>query len=157
ALREVDPDIALTGVRTMEARVSDTLAQPRFRMTLVGTFALAGLLLAAFGLYGVLAFFVAQRRNEIGIRMAVGARQTSVVGLVLKHGLGLVGAGAALGVIGGALAGASLQSLLFGVSLADPVTLGGASLVLFLVALTASGFPAWRAARVDPLESLRAE
>ncbi len=157
ALREVDPDIALTGVRTMEARMSDTMAQPRFRMTLVGAFALAGLLLAAFGLYGVLAFFVAQRRSEIGIRMAVGAGQSSVVGLVLKHGLSLVGIGAALGVLGGAIAGVSLQSLLFGVSLADPFTLGGASFVLFFVALTSSGLPAWKASRVDPLESLRVE
>jgi predicted permease len=157
ALREIDPDIALTGIQTMEARVSDTLAQPRFRMALVGAFALAGLLLAAFGLYGVLAFFVAQRRNEIGIRMAVGAGQSSVVGLVLRHGLALVGAGAVLGVLGGAVATVSLQSLLFGVSLADPVTLGGATAVLLLVAFSASGLPAWKAARVDPLESLRAE
>jgi ABC-type antimicrobial peptide transport system permease subunit len=126
-------------------------------MALVGAFALAGLLLAAFGLYGVLAFFVAQRRNEIGIRMAVGAGQPSVVWLVLRHGLGLVGVGAALGVVGGALASVSLQSLLFGVSMADPVALGGATTVLLLVAISASGLPSWKAAKVDPLESLRAE
>jgi predicted permease len=156
-LREQDADIALTDIQTMEARVSGTLTQPRFRTTLVGTFALAGLLLAAFGLYGVLAFLVTRRQHEIGIRMAVGARTGNVVGLVLRHGLALVGVGAALGVIGGGIASLSLQSLLFGVSLADPLTLGGSTLVLFAVAMTASILPAWKAAKVDPLESLRAE
>jgi len=156
-LRERDADIALTGIQTMEARVAGTLAQPRFRMALVGAFALTGLLLAAFGLYGVLAFLVTRRQHEIGIRMAVGARSGNVVGLVLKHGLALVGVGAALGVIGGSIASLSLQSLLFGVSLADPLTLGGSTVILLLVAVVASILPAWKAANVDPLESLRAE
>lgn len=156
-LREQDPDIALTGIRTMEARVAGTLSQPRFRTTLVGAFALAGLLLAAFGLYGVLAFLVTRRRHEIGIRMAVGARSGNIVGLVLRHGLALVGVGAALGVIGGVIASLSLQNLLFGVSLADPLTLGGATLILLAVAIAASILPAWKAVKVDPLESLRAE
>ena len=157
ALIELDPDIALTGVQTMEARFSGTLAQPRFRTTMVGVFALAGLLLAAFGLYGILAFLVARQRHEIGIRMAVGARSEDVVALVLRHGLGLVAAGAVLGVLGGGIASLAMRSLLFGVSLVDPVTLGGSSLVLLAVAVAASLLPAWKAVRVDPLESLRAE
>ena len=86
-LNEMDPDISLAGFQTMETRIAGTLTQPRFRSTLVGIFALAGLLLAAFGLYGVLAFLVTRRRHEIGIRIAVGARSGDVVGLVLKHGL----------------------------------------------------------------------
>jgi len=157
ALRELDPDISLAGFQTMEARISGTLTQPRFRTTLVGAFALVGLLLAAFGLYGVLAFLVTRRRHEIGIRMAVGARAGDVVGLVLRHGLALVGVGAVLGLVGGGIASMSLQSLLFGVSLADPLTLGGSTLVLLVVAVGASLIPAWRAAKVSPLESLRAE
>jgi putative ABC transport system permease protein len=80
-----------------------------------------------------------------------------VVGLVLRHGLGLVGAGVALGILGGGIASLSLQSLLFGISLVDPLTLGGSTLILLAVAVAASLLPAWRAAKVDPLESLRAE
>jgi len=156
-LKEVDPDIALTGIQTMDARVSGTLSQPRFRMALVGFFALAGLLLAAFGLYGVLAFLVTRRRHEIGIRMAVGAKAGDVVGLVMRHGLALVGVGVALGVVGGGVASFSLRSLLFDVSVADPFTLGGATFVLLAVAVAASLLPSWRATKVDPLESLRAE
>jgi putative ABC transport system permease protein len=157
ALEDVDPDIALTGIQTMEARVRETLSQPRFRTTLVGAFAFLGLLLAAFGLYGVLAFLVARRRHEIGIRVAVGAGSGDVVGLVLRHGMALVGFGAVLGVLGGAMASLALRSLLFGVSTADPLTVGGSSALLLVVALSASALPAWRATRVDPLESLRAE
>lgn len=156
-LGELDPDISLSDVQTMEGRVAGTLAQPRFRTTLVGVFALAGLLMAAFGLYGVLSFLVTRRRHEIGVRMAVGAGKENVVGLVLRHGMALAGTGAALGVAGGWAASVSLRSLLFGVSVADPLTLAGASLVLLVVAVAASIVPAWKAARVDPLESLRAE
>jgi putative ABC transport system permease protein len=156
-LRQEDPDIALTDIQTMEARVAGTLAQPRFRTTLVGGFALAGLFMAAFGLYGVLSFLVTRRQHEIGIRLAVGARPSDVIGLVVRHGLTLVGVGAALGLIGGGIAAVSLQSMLFGVSLADPLALCGSSAVLLLVALGASLLPAWKASRVDPLDCLRAE
>lgn len=157
ALREEDADIALTDIQTMDARVAGTLTQPRFRTTLVGAFALAGLLLAAFGLYGVLAFLVARRRHEIGIRIAVGAQNGNIVTLVLGHGLALVGVGAALGVIGGGLASVSLRNLLFGISSADPLTFAGSTVILLSVAVAASILPAWRAVKVDPLESLRAE
>jgi putative ABC transport system permease protein len=157
ALNEMDPDISVAGFETMETRISGTLTQPRFRSTLVGVFALVGLLLAAIGLYGVLAFLVTRRQHEIGIRMAVGAREGDVVGLILKHGLGLVGIGAILGIIGGGIASMFLQSLLFGVTLSDPLTLGGSTALLFAVAVTASLLPAWKAAKVDPLDSLRAE
>jgi len=156
-LKEQDPDITLAGVQTMETRISGTLSQPRFRTALVGSFALAGLLLAAFGLYGVLAFLVTRRRHEIGIRMAVGARSGSVVGLVFSQGMRMVGVGAILGLVGGGAASVFLSSFLYGVSVADPVTLGGSTLILLIVAVGASLLPAWKAVRVDPLESLRAE
>jgi ABC-type antimicrobial peptide transport system permease subunit len=113
--------------------------------------------MAAFGLYGVLAFMVTRRRHEIGIRLAVGAKPSDVVGLIVRHGLTMVGVGAAIGLIGGGIAAVSLQSMLFGVSLADPLALGGSSVVLLLVALGASVLPAWKATRVDPLDSLRAD
>jgi ABC-type antimicrobial peptide transport system permease subunit len=123
----------------------------------VGSFALVGLLMAAFGLYGVLAYLVTRRQHEIGIRMAVGARNGDVVGLVLREGLTLVGVGAALGLVVGGGASVLLRNLLFGVSPADPLTLGGASLLLLGVALVASLVPARKAVGTDPLKALRSE
>jgi predicted permease len=156
-LRELDQDIALSNIETMESRIGLTLSQPRFRTALVGSFALVGLLLAAFGLYGVLAYLVTRRRHEIGIRMAVGARSEDVVGLVLKQGMGMVGVGAAVGLLVGGGTSIVLRNLLYGVSPADPLTLGGASALLLAVALVASLFPALRALRTSPLQALRAE
>jgi putative ABC transport system permease protein len=157
AIKEVDPDIALTGLQTMEAGISGTLAQPRFQTALVGTFAVVGLLLAAFGLYGVLAYLVARREHEIGIRMAVGAQGGDVLGLVLGQGMQMVGVGAVLGLVGGGVASVFLQGLLFGVSPADPLSMGGSTIVLLFVAFLASLIPAARAIRTDPLTALRAE
>ncbi len=157
AIKEVDPDIALTGIQTMEAGISGTLAQPRFQTALVGTFAVVGLLLAAFGLYGVLAYLVARREHEIGIRMAVGAQGGDVLGLVLGQGMQMVGVGAVLGLVGGGVASVFLQGLLFGVSPADPLSMGGSTIVLLFVAFLASLIPAARAIRTDPLTALRAE
>jgi putative ABC transport system permease protein len=157
ALKEVDPDIALTGVQTMEAGIGGTLAQPRFQTALVGSFAVVGLLLAAFGLYGVLAYLVARRRHEIGIRMAVGAGGGDVLGLILGQGMQMVGVGAILGLVGGGVASVFLQGLLFGVSPADPLAMGGSTVVLLAVAFLASLVPASRAIRTDPLTALRAE
>lgn len=156
-LKQLDPDIALTGIQTMEARIGATLAQPRFRTWLVGTFALVGLLLAAFGLYGVLAYLVTQRRQEIGIRMALGAEPGHVMGLVLREGLYMVGVGAALGLALGGGASVLLRRMLYGVGAADPLTLVGVTLLQGVVAAGASLIPARRAARVDPLIALRSE
>jgi len=157
ALKEADPDIALTAVQTMEAGISGTLAQPRFQTALVGTFAMVGLLLAAFGLYGVLAYLVTQRQHEIGIRMAVGARSGDVLGLVLGQGMQMVGVGAVIGLVGGGAASVLLQGLLVGVSPADPVAMVGSCVVLLAVAFLASLIPAAKAVRTDPLKALRAE
>ncbi len=157
ALRQTDPDIALTNVLSMEARIGQTLSQPRFRTGLVGAFALVGLLLAAFGLYGVLAYLVTRRKHEIGIRIAVGAQSGDIVGLVLRSGMGMVGLGAALGLLMGGGASLLVRSLLFEVSASDPLTLGGSSAALLLTGLGASLLPAMKAMKVDPLEALRAE
>jgi ABC-type antimicrobial peptide transport system permease subunit len=157
AIRDQDPDIALTDVQTMNARVDGTLAQPRFRTGLVSAFALVGLILAAVGLYGVLAYLVMLRRHEIGIRMAVGADAGAVLRLVLLEGTRMVGAGLLLGLLGGCAVSLALRGLLFGVSPTDPVAMCGSAFVLLGAAALAALLPALRAVRVSPLEALRAE
>jgi putative ABC transport system permease protein len=157
ALLETDPDIAVTGVQTMEAGISGSLSEPRFQTFLVGAFAVVGLLLAAFGLYGVLAYLVAQRQHEIGIRMAIGAEGRNVLGLIFRQGMTMVLAGAILGLIGGGVASVLLQGLLSGISPADPVAMLGSTGVLVIVAMVASLIPATRAVRTDPLKALRSE
>lgn len=157
ALVEQDPDIALSELQTMDARVGRTLAQPRFRTGLVSTFALVGLLLAAVGLYGVLAYLVTLRRHEIGIRVAVGAGRKAVLGLILGEGARMVGVGVALGLSLGFGVSLLLRGLLFGVSPADPFSLGASTLVLLVAAAAAAFLPALRALNVSPLEALRAE
>lgn len=157
ALLETDPDIALSGVQTMEAGISGTLAQNRFQTALVGAFALVGLLLAAFGLYGVLSYLVSQRQQEIGIRMAVGAQGRDVLGLVLRQGMQMVLAGSIIGLVGGGAASVVFRRLLVGISPADPVALVGSFVVLGTVAGIASFVPAMKAVRTDPLKALRAE
>ncbi|MFC1660454.1 ABC transporter permease [Gemmatimonadota bacterium] len=156
-LNELDPDIALSGIQTMDARVQGSVAQPRFRTYLVGAFALVGLILSAFGLYGVLAYLVTQRHREIGIRVAVGAGNREIVGLVVGQGMRMVGGGVILGLLGGAIVATVLKGLLYDVAPADPLTFAGVSVLLVAVALLASLLPALRALKVDPLESLRAE
>jgi len=159
ALREVHPDIPMSQVATMNARLSDTITQPRFRATMVAIFALVSLVLSAIGLYGVLAYLVRQRRRDIGIRLALGASRGAVRRLVLAQGMSLVAWGCAIGTAA-ALVGAraiSSQGWLFEVGTADPVSLAGVILCLGLVALIACLVPADRAARVDPAEVMRAE
>lgn len=157
ALVGEDRDITLTDVQTMDARIDGTLAQPRFRTGLVAAFALVGLALAAVGLYGVLAYLVALRRHEIGIRMAVGADAGAVLRLVMSEGMRMVGAGMLLGLAGGGVAAALLRGLIVGVSPADPLALGGSAFVLLTAATAAALLPALRAVRVSPLEALRSE
>jgi predicted permease len=157
ALRERDPDIALSDLRTMDARIGATLSQPRFRAGMVSVFALVGLLLAAVGLYGVLAYLVTLRNHEIGIRMAVGADRNAVLGLIVAEGMRMVGMGAVVGLTLGVGVSVFLRSLLFEVAPADPVTLGGSTLVLLVAAMAAALIPALKAVRVNPLEALRAE
>jgi predicted permease len=156
-LHDLDPALALSDGQTMESIVSKSVARPRLTAMLMGLFALLAATLAAVGLYGVLAYAVSRRVREIGLRIAIGAGPGEVVGLVLRRGLLLCGAGLLLG-LGGALAGGRiLESVLFGVTPADPVSLGAAAIFLLIVALLATGLPAWRASRVAPMEALRAD
>jgi putative ABC transport system permease protein len=157
AVAVIDPQLAVFSVRTMEAMLDLDAAQPRLTAWLVALFAALALLLAAIGVYGVLAYLVAQRRQEIGVRMALGAQPGAVLQLVLGHALRLAAAGVALGVVGALVLGPYLASQLFGVNPRAIGTLAGVASALIAVAVVASYLPARRATRVDPLIALRAE
>jgi predicted permease len=151
----VDPDQPVSDIRTMEAVFEATMGRRRLTMLLLQSFAGVALLLAIIGIYGVIAYSVAQRTQEMGIRRALGAQQSDILRLVLGQGLVLTLTGGALG-IGGAFALTRLmQGLLFGVSATDPLTFAGVALLFLVVALAASFIPARRAARIDPMTALR--
>ncbi len=156
-VREIDPEIPLTDLRSMELRIQDSLADRRSPALLVGIFAAAALLLATIGLYGVMAYSVSQRVAEFGIRMALGAQRFDVLRLVLRQGLRLVVLGLAIGLACALLLTGLLSSQLFGVSASDPLALGGVAALLGLVAVLACLLPARRATKVDPMIALRAE
>jgi putative ABC transport system permease protein len=156
-IQSVDPDMPLAGVRTYEQIVSADMSSPRFRTMLLTSFGLIALLLAVVGLYGVMSYTVAQRSREIGTRMALGARQGNILRLVFRDGVPLVAAGVVVG-LGGALALArALESILFGVSVNDPVVFVAVPSILVAVAAVAMLIPALRATRVDPLRVLSPE
>ena len=157
AATAANPQATLGPVMTMESRLSAAVAQPRFYAVFVGSFAGLALLLAGFGIYGLLSYTVAQRRGEIGIRMALGARRGDILGLVVRQGAALVVAGGVIGVFAAAASSRVLESLLYGVSAEDPLTFVAALLVVAAVALVACSLPARRAARVDPMKTLRFE
>ncbi len=157
ALHDVDPTLALSDVRVMDSIVGRATARPRMSAVLMAAFAALAAALAAVGLYGVLAYAVAQRVREIGLRVALGARPGRVVGRVVGQGMGLVAAGLALGLGVAVFASRALAGLLYQVAPTDPVALAGAAAFLALVALAACVVPAWRAVRVDPAEALRAD
>ena len=156
-VRELDPDLALADVRTMDEVVSRSVAQQRLLMVLLGVFAGAALLLAAVGIYGVIAYSVTQRQQEIGIRMALGARAGDVLRMVVAQAAGLAAAGIVVGLAGAALLTGLMRDLLFGVDPIDPVTFAAVAALLGGVALLASYIPGRRATRVDPVIALRAE
>jgi putative ABC transport system permease protein len=156
-LREMDPDIPLAGVATMDEVLSRSVSFTRTVMSALGLFAGVALFLAALGLYGVLAFYVAQRNREIGIRMAMGATGRDVFKMVLSRGFALVGLGLIVGIGAAIAAGRLIRNLLFEVEATDPVTLLSISLFFILVALLACLIPAWRAWRIDPVVTLRSE
>jgi len=157
AVHQVDAETPVTGVVTMEQYVGDSLAQQRFNMLLLAAFAGLALVLSAVGIYSVLSYNVRRRVREIGIRMALGAQRTDVVRLILFEGMKPTLMGLIIG-LGGALAlGRVLANLIYGISATDPATFGAVSSLLAFVALGASVVPAYRAARVEPMKSLRDE
>jgi putative ABC transport system permease protein len=157
AINSVDPDLPLAGVKTIDEIVSESLAIDRFSMVLFSSFGLLGLMLAAVGIYGVMAFGVAQRTHEFGIRMALGAQRSRVIGLVLKEGTIVAVAGAIIGLGGAYLVGRAMQSTLYGVNAMDTFAVGTTAALLLVVALLACLVPALRASRVEPMTALREE
>ena len=141
----------------MSEYLDDMMAVKRFTSVILAGFAGIGLVLAVMGIYGVIAYLVAQRTQEIGIRLALGAPRSAVMWLVSSQGLHMAMAGVAIGLVGSALAARSLASLLYGISSLDPMTLGSASVALIAIALAACALPARRAAKIDPMRALRTE
>jgi putative ABC transport system permease protein len=157
AIARIDKDLPLYNVWTMQEVLATSVADRRVSMSLLGVFALAALLLASVGLYGVVSYTVGQRTQEFGVRLALGARQVDVVRLVLVRGLKLVWIGLAIGFAAALALSRALASLVFGIGVRDPLTFFGVGLLLAGVALLASYLPARRAARVDPVTALRYE
>lgn len=156
-MKAIAPDLPVYDVRTMDERLSDQTAKARFQVVLVSLFTLLALVLAAVGIYGVVAYGTAQRTREIAIRMSLGADRGSVLRMVVGRGAALAAAGLALGLIAVFLMSRKLVSLLHGVSATDPLILGGTALVLFLVTLAANYIPARRAAKLDPVLGLQTD
>jgi predicted permease len=157
AVREADPSVPIVRLREMNAVFDESIRRPRLLAQLLGGFAGLALLLAAIGTYGVLSYMVAERRREIGIRMALGAGQRSVLSAVMKQGLVLTGVGIVVGLAGAFALNKLIASLLFGVRPTDPVTLVAVVATITLVAAVACWLPAWRASKLDPNVVLRQE
>jgi putative ABC transport system permease protein len=153
----MDQDIPVFGVKTMEEYLSTSVAAPRFSTTLLTIFAGVALVLTVVGLYGVMSYSVAQRRNEIGIRLALGAQSRDVLLMIVKQGSLLIGLGLVIGLSGAFALTRLIASMLFGVTAKDPLTFAAVGALLAAVALLACYVPAWRATKVDPMEALRYE
>jgi len=156
-LASLDRELPMAYVRTMDEVVGRSIAERRFTMLLLASFATVAVLLASIGVYGVLAYLVSQRTQEIGVRLAIGAAPDDVVRLFLREGVTLAIVGLGAGLVGALVAGRALTTLLFGVTATDPITYAGVAGALGLAALSASYLPARRAARVDPMTALRTD
>ena len=157
AVRAVDPQQTFTGAFTLDDAVGEAVARPRLLAVLLGLFGTMGLVLGALGIYGVLAFLVTQRTREIGVRVALGARPSSVLGMIVGRGLRLAGLGVVIGIAAALALTRVMQGVLFGVTPTDPLTFVAVAGALLVVAGGASLIPAWKATKVDPLVALRAE
>ena len=156
-VQSMDPDLPVSDVKTMDQILDQDMAGDRFDTILLGTFAAVALILSALGIYGVMAFAVAQRTHEIGLRMALGAGPGRVLGLILKEGMILTVIGLVFGLGGAFLIGRAMKSQLFGIGAIDPVAFGAVAGVLVASALLACYIPVRRAMRVDPMIALRYE
>jgi putative ABC transport system permease protein len=157
AIHNVDKDMPLSNVKSMDDLLESSLGQRRLSMILLGAFSAIALLLASIGIYGVLSYSVTQRSRELGIRMALGAARTRVLRLVIGQGMALAGVGIVIGLMGAFALTRLLASQLYSVTPTDPVTFAGVSLLLIAIALVATLVPALRATRVDPVVALREE
>jgi putative ABC transport system permease protein len=156
-VREIDSQLALANVRTMDQWVSNSASQPRLNTVLLSVFASVALLIASIGIYGVLAYSVSQRTAELGLRMALGATRQGVLGIVIGEGMRVALIGIGIGLLGGLAVGRAVSSLVFGVPVRDAATFATVAMVLASVAFAACVIPAFRASRVDPLVALRHE
>jgi putative ABC transport system permease protein len=156
-LAAIDPALPFGDITSLQAEVESNVDQPRFRAMLIGLFALLALVLAAVGIYGLIAFTVAQQTREIGIRVALGAAPRQVMASVIREGLVLTFAGIGLGLGGAVAASRALAAFLFGIGATDPLTFSGVALLMLVVAVVASYIPSRRALKIDPVVALRAE
>ena len=156
-VQSVNPELPVFGAQMLDDVLSESLSQRRFSMEMVGLFALTALLLAGLGIYGVISYMVSERRHEIGIRIALGAPGANILLMILRQGLGLAFAGAAVGLVGALIVSHLMAGLLYGVRPTDPLTFTGVAVLLIGVALLGCYIPARRAVRVDPLIALRHE
>ena len=153
----VDPEVALASLKSMDEVKEKLLVGDRFTLLLYGSFALLALVLAAVGIYGLMAFTVSQRTQEIGLRIALGASRNNVTGLIVGEGSILALIGLALGIGGAVLVGRTMQSTLYGVQALDLYVIAAVTVALLATALLASYLPARRAAGIDPMQALRNE
>ncbi|HEY7393083.1 MAG TPA: FtsX-like permease family protein, partial [Bryobacteraceae bacterium] len=156
-IHAVNPNAAVYQIRTMQDRLYDSLARQRFSTTMLGAFALFGLILAAIGVYGVMSYLVAQGTHDIGVRMALGAQRTKIIQMILRQGVELAAIGIGVGLIGAVALTRVMSGLLFGISATDALTFCAVALILAMVGVFATYIPAWRATKVDPIVALREE
>ena len=157
AVQSMDPDLPMADVKTMDQILSESMGSDRFGAVLFATFAAIALILAAFGIYGVMSFAVAQRTREIGLRMAMGANSGQVLGMILKEGVALGLIGVVIGLAGAWSVGCVMKSLLYGISVIDYGAFSAVAAILMLSAFLACYVPARRATLVDPLIAFRDE
>jgi putative ABC transport system permease protein len=157
AIRDVDPTVPVYDVQPLTARMGGVLLLPRYAAALFGGIGSLSLILIAVGLFGTMSFWAHSRTRELGLRLALGSGRSAIIWLVTRQTLVPVGAGAALGLAGAVVGARALAALLYGVSPQDPVTLIAGALVLVVTTIAASALPAWRAARLDPMQALRTE
>src|SRR5262249_11513713 len=156
-LKQMDRELPMASIASMDQLLSDSISRSRFTMFVLGVFAAIALILTAVGIYGVIAYSVAQRTHEIGIRMALGAQRGNVLGLVLGQGTRLTLIGVGIGAVAASVLTRLMSSLLFGISATDPITFVAVIVMLAAVALLATFVPARHATRVSPVVALRYE